>query len=1076
MIALVQLRRLWLPLLLALAARIAAQPVAYNHPDLEWHSSELAHCTIHVHEGLEDLGLVAAQIMEEIWDPITSLYGYEPDTRVHLIFYDTDDYSNGGAYFYNNKIIIWATSLDFDLRGQHNWLRNVLTHEFTHIVQLGAARKFSRQMPFLYFQMMGYEPEKRDDVVQGFPNRVASYPLAGTMVPAWFAEGTAQRMVEGHRYDFWDSHRDMVLRDRVLHGALFDLDEMASFDKNSVGGESVYNQGFSLVNWIAERHGDESLRRLSEELARPHRLSMATAMERVLGVDGHELWRRWKADLEEDYARQLAGVDGRGVEGRLVSTSRVVSQAGGGRDEHREELRTPPTSLAPHLPAGSCCAGLGAVCAFPEAADELGPTNNINPRVSPDGRHVYYASNGDADWLGMTDLWRYDRQAGTCEKVLPNIRGPFALSPDGASVIFSRTSPVDKLGRHYRDLYQYWFEEKVTRRLTEGARLSQPDLAPDGRRLVAVQNGGGSTWPVLFELDSLDGPAWQALSKRQRKAAPRLQARRLGQEPYGSQFFQPRWDPRGTRIVAARAWGHGRDLVELDPATGATRELLATQLDERQATFSADGRWLVYAQDEGGIFNIWRLDLEEGRRERLTAVTGGAFMPTLAGDTLYYSGYRDQGFRLFELAPLHDQQDAPAALRPHYAEAIPPLGTADQDPAPRTWQPLRTEFEKPFWIPRLVVDDGELKPGLFFLNMDVFEKVELSGGVAAARLTNMDLFASASAALGKGAVFTELYGMTRDHDERFDDPFVIVGETPDGAPRFDQYGVRYRFSLAEGHLGWRRRLSDVLSVEGAVSLANYKASYKRPPLTVNYDYYKGTGLRLRFDHQLEAGRRVDDFINPRGRRWASLELRQHWDRLIDGFEVSSAGLLEEVYTPATFLEGELALGRSWALPFWPALSLTVDGKAALIGDAEVDDFFHTYAGGLMGLRGYSYYSLGGVRKALGHVRLGFPIIRRVGWPLGPWHVKRLYGSLNAGAGDAWGGRGPAFDLKREVGGDLKLFLTSWAMLPTALTVGAAYGLDEFRVPALDPGEFYGREWRWYATLLFEFDVFQERIP
>lgn len=1065
-------------LALGLPARLAAQPAEVPHPELEWQTTQTAHCAIHTHQGLEELGLVAAQIMDEIWEPVTALYDYVPDTRIHLIFYDTDDYSNGGAYYYNNKIIIWATSLDFDLRGQHNWLRNVLTHEFTHIIQLGASRKFSRQVPFAYLQVMDYESEKRGDVVQGFPNFISSVPFPGTIMPAWFAEGTAQHMLDGHRYDFWDSHRDMLLRDRVQHGSLYDLDEMASFDKSTVGSESVYNQGFSLVNWIAAQYGDESLRRISEEMSRPGRISIATALEKAVGVDGYELWRRWKADLEARYAAQLAGLEGRGVEGRLISSAPEVNQKGGGRDEHREELKTPRNSAGPRNSVGpqadlaSCCSAF-ALHEFPEPADELGPTNNLNAQVSSDGRYVYYASNGDADWLGMTDLWRLERASGQTEKLLANIRGPFCLLPDGKSVLISRTSPVDKQGRHYKDLYQYWFEEKLSRRLTEGARLSQPSVTPDGRQVVCVQNGGGSTWLALLELDSLGGPAWKALSKRQREKAPKSVARRLTHDPYGTQYTQPRVHPAGGRLAVARAWGHGRDLVEVSLADGSVQDLLATPLDERQPAWSADGQWLLYSRDEAGIFNIYRRRLADGATERLTAVTGGAFLPALSGDTLYYSGYRDQGFRLFELAGVKALDGGPVA-RPDYAAQIPPLDTADQQPAARVWSPLKTEFEKPFWIPRLVIDDGQVKPGFYFLNLDVFERVQLSAGVAAARLNNLDLYAAASAELGRSIVFTELYGMVRDHHERFADSLRIIDESG-GQPVYDSYSVPYRFSLSEGRLGLRRRVSDALSVEAALRLASYRAIYKIHTTTINYDYYHGLGLNLKLDWQTNPGRRVDDFINPRGKQWARLELNQHWDKLIDGFTVD-AGMLREEYKPATFLEGELALGRSWAVPFLPELSLGLDGKAAVIGDSRVDDFFYTYAGGLMGLKGYSYYSLGGVRKALGHLRLGFPIVKRVGAQLGPLHFKRLYGSLFAGAGDAWGGQSGDFEWKREAGADLKLFFTSWSLMPTALTLGAAYGLDEFRVPELDPGDTYGQEWRWYATLLFDFDAFQERMP
>ena len=67
--------------------------------------------------------------------------------KTHIIFMDTDDYSNGAAYYFDNKIEIWASPLDMELRGSHRWLQNVITHEFTHIVSMQAAMKFGRSVP-----------------------------------------------------------------------------------------------------------------------------------------------------------------------------------------------------------------------------------------------------------------------------------------------------------------------------------------------------------------------------------------------------------------------------------------------------------------------------------------------------------------------------------------------------------------------------------------------------------------------------------------------------------------------------------------------------------------------------------------------------------------------------------------------------------------------------------------------------------------------------------------------------------------------------------------------------------------
>ncbi|NNG26698.1 MAG: biopolymer transporter Tol, partial [Ignavibacteriaceae bacterium] len=156
------------------------------HPELDWYTIKGEHVEVHYHEGAERTAKVVAKIAEEIWDPICSLYGYEP-YDVHYVIKDIDDYSNGATYFFDNKIEIWTSALDFDLRGAHNWLRNVISHEFTHLVQLQSAMKASRSIPAVFLQVLSYEDARRPDILYGFPNYVVSFPLATLNVPAWFA-------------------------------------------------------------------------------------------------------------------------------------------------------------------------------------------------------------------------------------------------------------------------------------------------------------------------------------------------------------------------------------------------------------------------------------------------------------------------------------------------------------------------------------------------------------------------------------------------------------------------------------------------------------------------------------------------------------------------------------------------------------------------------------------------------------------------------------------------------------------------------------------------------------------------
>jgi hypothetical protein len=1046
---------------LFMASTVQAQPVSFNHSELEWKSLESEDFVIHVHGGLEDLGLVAADIMDEVFAPVCELYDYKPDTKIHLMFYDTDDYSNGGAYYYNNKIIIWASSLDFDLRGQHNWLRNVLTHEFTHIIQLGASRKYSRSMPFMYLQAMDYEPEKRDDVVSGYPNVVASFPIPGTIMPAWFAEGTAQYMFEDHHYDFWDSNRDMLLRDRVLHGTLFDLAELAGFDKGTVGGESVYNQGFAFVRWLSERYGEDVLRKISKAMSRPLRVDIALAMEESTGVNGHELLKLWHRDLELHYADLMSAMQSAPVEGVRISDAAEESEESGGEDQH--ERLDAPRSLVPS--GAHHCNAFNPMPLSPP--DELGPTNNMYPRASKDGRYLYYLSNGKADWLGLTSLYRYDRRAKTVKKIVGGVRGAFDLTPDDKAVVFSRRTKADKWGRHLNDIYMYWFEEEVTRQLTQHMRLEQPAVSPDGKRLVCVQNGGGSRWLVTLDLDEMDGAAVKAVKKRKRKHLAKISPDTLTVSPYGTQFFQPTWHPSGDRITVARTLHHGRDLVNVDPLSGEQSPLIHTVVDERYPRWSQDGLHLYFSQDEQGVFNVYRFSTVTQQQERLTRVRGAAFTPEISGDTLWFALYEDRGFRLHEIAGVAALEDD-LIYRADYADQVPSIDYDDLNPTPRDYASASNRFEKPFIIPRLMWDDGEIKPGLYLLNLDVYERVQLTAGLALARMNHVDMNASLTWAQSATTWYGEFYGMIRDHSERFDDPTVIIGEDG-GEPIFDTYGVSYRFVLNEAMAGGRRRISDKLTLEAGLRISKYTARYKRAPAsTVKYTYFKGMGLRFKGHYGTGKGHRVDHFINPRNLWSIDWHLEQHFDKLIREFEVTPSGLLGELFDSHNFLEASVQAERRWTPPIFSTWTYGLEGEVSYLSDDSVDDFFYTYAGGLQGMRGYSYYSLGGTKKLRATLDIGFPLVERTCLPFGPFTFKRAYASLFVGAGDAWGG-GEAFDVKRELGLDLKLYVESWSYLPTALTLSAARGIDTFKVPELNPGEVYGNEWRFYLSVLFGFD-------
>jgi hypothetical protein len=376
----------------------------FHHPELDWQTIETKHFLIHFHDGSERTAQEVAKIAESIYPSVTKMYNHEPDQRVNFIIRDHDDYSNGAAYFYENRIEILAPALDFELRGTHPWLWNVVTHEFTHIVQIQTTMKFGRKVPGIYFQWLGYEQERRPDVLYGYPNVIVSYPFSGFIVPSWFAEGTAQYNNPALGYDYWDSHRDMILRMYMLDGNSLGWEEMGVFGKTSLGNESSYNAGFSIVGYIGQKYGAEKLQEISRQLTPPFRLTIDGAIEATLGKRGEHLYQEWKTEKTAQYMH---------IKDSLASTL-------------REGVIIEPE-------------GFG----------------NFYPVFSPDGSKIAYISNKGQDYFSLSSVYLFDRATKTSKEIIPLVRSSLSFSPDGRYLYYSKITRDNPHWSGYSDLYRY---------------------------------------------------------------------------------------------------------------------------------------------------------------------------------------------------------------------------------------------------------------------------------------------------------------------------------------------------------------------------------------------------------------------------------------------------------------------------------------------------------------------------------------------------------------------------------------------------------------------------------------------
>ena len=1037
-------------ILLFMSLPFYAQPFDANHPELRWETIETEHFLVHYHQGTVRTANLVARIAEDVYPHITGLYGYHPKGKVEFVIRDTEDYANGGAYFFDNKIEIWAENLDYILRGTHNWLRDVVTHEFTHVVSLQKALKYGRHIPAGWFQVFGYEEARRPDVVRGFPNVLVSYPISGITIPVWFAEGVAQFQTADRRFDYRDSHREMILRDRVMTGHLLSLSEMNVFGKNSIGNESSYNQGFAFVRFLAQSYGDTVVARLADAAGSPLTVSFNQAIRKATGESAATIYQRWKQYLKKTYSTRL----------------QTVQQ---------------------HLLTGE-----------PWVAEGIG---DLFPTISPDGKQIAYLTTGKADYLSQNSL--IVENLNTREKITiaAKVSGSITWSPDSRYLAYAKHAVEPGTGSLYNDIFIYDLQTEKEYRLTRSLRARNPDWSHNGNRLVFVVESDGLTNLFTLKIGDLSKAFtgekfieryYDLTEHRVVAQVPaervknwRLYYRNVGfkgdslqQLTYllnGRQIFHPRWSPDDSYIIFDTSIKFGRDIARIPATGGDITFLLNSRCDERYPSFHPTTGELLYACDETGIFNIYSLNLQTGEKKAYTNVVGGAFMPTMTpGGDLFYAQYINQGYKIYRVPAAKSQPPENLAYIPDYESHIPRLTVNDQVETPRTPTPYRFRFPGVTLMPRLLLDYGTVKPGFYIYTNEILNKMFFFGGADVNRNKDYDLFGIFEFNLWKNSLFIEAFNQSANITD------IATLEGYNAQPKID-----INFNLLEANIGIRGhflpwKLKKLFQARLAYTFSLYRARIKTfsfvDPASgdlfvfapLRYTYLRGHTLSLFLRHE-HIQRDVDDAINPRKGRYVTLRIQREWNRFLNDF-ASDRVINIEQFTKYYYDRFEMNWEEYLTVPYTSRHTLSLQLRGGLI-DAPVDSFFHFFAGGLVGLKGYPFYSVEGRRMLSGSVTYRFPLWRHINHQIFNIYFDKLYLGGFFQYGNAWSKGGIEFNnFLSDVGIQLRLDTFSWYFFPTRIFLEAAYPLKEH----VNQGIRYPQEWKFYFGVLFDFNLRLEK--
>ena len=178
------------------------------------------------------------------------------------------------------------------------------------------------------------------------------------------------------------------------------------------------------------------------------------------------------------------------------------------------------------------------------------------------------------------------------------------------------SSFLEKSLRHPAEATAFTASLKGTQKtLAAGGRNEGPQFSPDGKKLVFMSDRGGARdlW-----ISDADGKYPKQLT-------------------HMGDTGTPRWSP-DSRKIAFDSHLHKLAVILVVDADGGTPQLaVAGSANNSVPSWSHDGKSLYFASDRTGMYQVWRLAIEDGKQEQITE--GGGFAPLESSDdeTLYYA-------------------------------------------------------------------------------------------------------------------------------------------------------------------------------------------------------------------------------------------------------------------------------------------------------------------------------------------------------------------------------------------------------------------------------------------------------
>jgi dipeptidyl aminopeptidase/acylaminoacyl peptidase len=118
---------------------------------------------------------------------------------------------------------------------------------------------------------------------------------------------------------------------------------------------------------------------------------------------------------------------------------------------------------------------------------------------------------------------------------------------------------------------------------------------------------------------------------------------------FGGAFVgNPRWGPDGNRVAFFANTDGQAGVYVMDVPGGAPERVRALNGDENTSndwvtSWSRDGRWLYFASDRSGTWQLWKMHPDGSDLTQVTENGGFAATESVSGDSLFYTKHEARG-------------------------------------------------------------------------------------------------------------------------------------------------------------------------------------------------------------------------------------------------------------------------------------------------------------------------------------------------------------------------------------------------------------------------------------------------